>query len=183
MAKPFELGLIVGRFQTVHLGHADMIGKALELCGTVCVLVGSSQEAGTEANPFSYEVRESMLKAVYGSRIAVFPLPDLGVGNNCLWGEHVLNRVRELFLRIPDLFISGKEERRAGWFSGEAGQGLSELYVPKTVDVTASRMRDFLRDNDVCAFQRYTVPALWPMFSELRSLVLAAEGKKETRSL
>ena len=52
--QAFELGITVGRFQTLHNGHADMIGKALEICGKVGVLVGSSQESGTANNPFTY---------------------------------------------------------------------------------------------------------------------------------
>jgi len=183
MAKPYSLGLIVGRFQTVHLGHADMIGKALELCETVAVFVGSSQESGTEANPFSYEVRRSMLNALYGSQIAVYPLPDLGVGNNCLWGDYVLNRVRERFNRIPDLFISGKESRRSSWFSGEAGRSISELFIPKTVDISASRMRTFLLKDERDNWQRFTDPRLWPMYDELRKNVMEAEGKKRTESI
>ena len=33
--KPYALGILVGRFQTLHLGHEDMIGKALEMCERV----------------------------------------------------------------------------------------------------------------------------------------------------
>ena len=79
--KPYKLGITVGRFQTFHTGHEYMLGKATELCDTVGVLVGSAQESGTLKNPFDYETRERILKTVFGDRIKVYPLADIGVGN------------------------------------------------------------------------------------------------------
>ena len=51
--KPFSLGILVGRFQTIHAGHELMIETALSLCKQVGIFVGSSQEAGPAQNPFS----------------------------------------------------------------------------------------------------------------------------------
>ena len=59
--KPFSLGILVGRFQTIHAGHELMIETALSLCKQVGIFVGSSQEAGTAQNPFSYETRVVMV--------------------------------------------------------------------------------------------------------------------------
>ena len=52
--KPYKLGVLVGRFQTFHTGHEEIIRKAIELCEQVWIFVGSSQESGTLKNPFSY---------------------------------------------------------------------------------------------------------------------------------
>ena len=43
MDKPFALGILVGRFQTLHAGHQQMIETALSLCGQVGIFIGSSQ--------------------------------------------------------------------------------------------------------------------------------------------
>ena len=43
MDKPFALGILVGRFQTLHAGHQQMIETALSLCDQVGIFVGSSQ--------------------------------------------------------------------------------------------------------------------------------------------
>ena len=119
--KPYRLGVTVGRFQTFHSGHEYMLQKAIDLCDTVGVFVGSSQESGTLKNPFSYETRENMLKTVFGDKIRVYPLPDIGVGNNTKWGEYVLKNILDRFGSYPDLLVSGKEERRLNWFDGESG--------------------------------------------------------------
>ena len=69
--KPFQLGIIVGRFQTFHTGHLDMVSKACAVCEKVGVFVGSSQEAGTLKNPFSYEARYKMLKKIFTDAVEI----------------------------------------------------------------------------------------------------------------
>lgn len=182
-SKPYQLGIIVGRFQTLHLGHEDMILKAMELCEQVGVFVGSSQEHGTEKNPFSYDIREQMIKTVFPSGLAVFPLPDIGVGNNHKWGEYVLEQVISRCGRQPDLLVSGKEERRIDWFSGEAGKQIAELYIPKSIEISASQMRDFLLHDAQKEWQSYVNPQLYPLYSQYRSLVLQAQNHPETQSI
>lgn len=83
-----------------------MFDKALELCETVGIFIGSSQESGTNKNPFTYEMRKFLLQKIYDERIQIYPLPDIGVGNNSKWGDYVINNVIELFGEKPDLLIS-----------------------------------------------------------------------------
>ena len=76
--RPYRLGILVGRFQTLHLGHEDMIRTAEMLCDEVGIFLGSSQESRTVKNPFTCEERTRILKHVFPSeRICVYPLPDI----------------------------------------------------------------------------------------------------------
>ena len=181
--KPFRLGLVVGRFQTLHTGHEDMIGKAIALCDCVGIFVGSSQESGTFKNPFSYALRREMLMDVFGGSVRVYPLPDIGVGNNGTWGEYVLKNVNAQYHCAPDLLISGKEVRRVSWFDGIAGVRISELYIPKAIDISASQMRAFLLEGDRESWQRYTNCALWGQYDSLRQLVLESKDNDMTASI
>ena len=183
MKKPYDLGILVGRFQTLHAGHVMMINKAIELCGEVGLFVGSSQESGTENNPFSYEIRKKMLKKVFGRKLKIYPLIDIHVGNYSGWGEYVLKNVVEKFGRSPDLLISGKEERRINWFDGVSGLTISELYIPKLIDISASEMRGFLAQGDESSWKQYSPEALHDMYPVLRQLVLESAGNTETDSL
>ena len=182
-SRLYKLGIIVGRFQTFHLGHQDMIDTAIELCEDVGVFIGSSQESGTEKNPFSYEVRESLIRRIYGGSISIFPLPDIGVGNNAKWGEYVLKNVSDRFGRLPELFISGKEGRRESWLSSEAGMDTAELYIPKSIEISASEMRGFFIKNDADSWRRYTDPRLWDSFKELRRTVMDSCMNTDTASI
>ena len=181
--RPYRLGIIVGRFQIFHAGHEFMIDKAVELCENVGIFIGSSQESGTYKNPFTYETRKGLIEAVYGDKIKVFPLPDIGVGNNNKWGDYVIENVEERFDTDPDLFISGKEERRIDWFDSVKGLTISELYVPKTVEISASQMREFMIRGDDISWRRYTDPRLWDRFEDLRKEVLRSHVNQYTSSI
>lgn len=183
MDKPYKLGILVGRFQTIHLGHEKMVNTALHLCQQVGVFVGSSQESMTRKNPFSYEIREEMLHAVFGDAIRVYPLPDIGVGNNSRWGDYVLKNVEARFSCLPDLLVSGKESRRLDWFDSVAGLAISELYIPKSIDISATEMRQFFLENDFESWKDHTNPRLWSKYPELREIVLASQSCQETDSI
>ncbi len=183
MMKPYKLGITVGRFQTFHKGHQVMINKAIELCDKVGVFIGSSQESGTNKNPFTYEMRESILKKVYGDRISIYPLPDIGVGNNSKWGDYVLDNVVNRFGESPDLLISGKEERRIDWFDSVKGLSISELYIPKTIDISASKMRELFIRNEFDAWKEFCDERLWSSFSVMRKIVLESYENTETSSI
>ena len=181
--KPYRLGLWVGRFQTLHSGHTDMINRAIELCDKVGIFVGSSNESGTSKNPFSYETREDMLKTVFGNEVFVFPLPDIGVGNNSTWGDYVLKNVVDRFGEMPDLLVSGKEARRVSWFDSVDGASIAELYIPKTIEISATEMRDFLINDDCESWKKYTDSKLWGKYEKLRQEVLLSKDNSETHSI
>ena len=181
--KPYKLGIMVGRFQTLHLGHEMMINKTIDLCDRVGIFVGSSQESLTNKNPFSFETRKDILKTVFGDKITVCPLPDIGVGNTSVWGDYVLKNVLGNFGEYPDLLVSGKEERRIDWFDSVTGSSISELYIPKTIDISASAMRDFLVNDDFESWRSYTDPLLWYKYDTLREIVLKSKDNLETKSI
>lgn len=181
--KPYKTGLLVGRFQMLHKGHGEMIGSAVSLCERVAVFVGSSQESGTEKNPFSYELRREMLETVFPEEISVFPLPDIGVGNNSRWGDYVLDCAVSLLGELPDLVVSGKESRRSSWLDSERGDGIAELFVPKSIDISASRMREMLLSGDLEEWKKYTDERLWSKYGALRALVISSENNNYTQSI
>ena len=181
--KAYGLGIIVGRFQTLHMGHEYMIRMAQALCDEVLIFIGSSQEEGTEKNPFSYELRKELLTTVFKDSIMIYPLPDIGVGNNGHWGDYVIENAVKACGKKPDLLISGKEARRRDWFDGIEGLTISELYVPKSIDISASEMRDFFLSDDKKSWKRYVDRRLWPRYEELRDIVIRSQSNKETDSI
>lgn len=183
MVKAFELGITVGRFQTFHNGHKAIIDKALELCEKVGIFIGSSQESGTNKNPFTYEMRESILRKIYGDSIDVFPLPDIGVGNNSKWGDYVLENIYGKFNRYPDILISGKESRRVDWFDGIEGISVYELYIPKSIDISASKLREMMINDDFELWKKYTDEKIWDSFFEMRNIVLLSKDNIDSSSL
>lgn len=183
MEKPFSLGILVGRFQTLHSGHEQMIETALALCRKVGIFVGSSQESGTRKNPFPFELRREMLRALFDDRVEIYPLPDIGVGNVGAWGDYVLENVQKQFGQMPELLISGKETRRLDWFDSVQGVRVAELYIPKTIEISASQMREYLLTDDRQQWNCYVDPKIHPFYPRLRALVLESEDRLETQSI
>lgn len=181
--KPYELGIIVGRFQTFHTGHESMINTALALCEKVGVFIGSSQESCTMKNPFSYEERVKILRKVFDEKIEIYPLPDIGIGNNSKWGDYVLENVYERFCAYPDILISGKEGRRIDWFDSEKGFSIAELYVPKTIYISATTMREHLINDEYEKWKEYTSEKLWDEYENFRQTVLKCKDKLMTNSI
>ena len=183
MTKPFALALLVGRFQPFHAGHGAMVRTALALAENVGVLIGSSQESGTVKNPFSWETRAGLIRKIFGDAVMLAPLADIGVGNTAKWGEYVLRSAEESFGRLPDLLVSGKEKRRIDWFDNAPGARVAELYIPKSIEISASQMREYFLQNDFESWKRFMDPVLWGEFGPLRACVLAARGHNETQSV
>jgi len=66
---------IIMRAEPLHLAHCDLIQRMIDDGHTPVVFLGSSQESGTERNPYTYEERTEMLKLVF-PMIATEPLED-----------------------------------------------------------------------------------------------------------
>ena len=113
--KPYHLGLVLGRFQGLHIGHEAVIRKALSLCDRVIVLIGSADKSGTSHDPFPASLRREMLEAAFprlskNGRLILQPLNDLGVGNVPAWGDYVLSSAREAAGEV-DCVVYGDEDK------------------------------------------------------------------------
>ncbi|MCQ2428262.1 MAG: adenylyltransferase/cytidyltransferase family protein [Clostridia bacterium] len=179
--QPFGLGILLGRFQPVHLGHCAMIDVGLRVCARVGVLIGSSEESMTEKNPFTYEERRDMLKAVYGDRITVAPIPDIGVGNTFAWGSYVIDTCIKTFGEAPEIFVTGTEERRSSWFIPSLG--IYELCVPKALPVSASSVRKMLSEGSFEKWKRVTPPELHGSYEVQKKRIESVAGNSGTQSL
>lgn len=182
--KIYHSGLIVGRFQVLHLGHADMINKALAICDRVFIMIGSSQESRTAKNPLTFEERKEMISAVFeyevkSERIVILPLPDAGLGNNEKWGDYVFASIPGGYPK-PDITISGRESRRSTWFDN---QNIAELFIEKTVNISASEMRKFLKNDDETAWKAYSPTAIHSMYNKLKTIVLKTQDVTNTDSI
>ena len=91
--------------------------------------------------------------------------------------------MKRRFGQLPDLLISGKEARRLDWFDSVSGVRIAELYIPKTIDISASQVRQFLLQDDRTAWQQYVDPRMHPLYDQLRRAVLASKDNTATDSI
>ncbi len=62
MKKKYKIGLFIGRFQPLHLGHWYSLKKTLMLADKVVIGIGSANEHGTTNNPWSFGKRKKMVE-------------------------------------------------------------------------------------------------------------------------
>lgn len=172
--KQFEKGLVLGRFQMLHKGHEYIIEKAIDLCDEVLVLIGSSDKSKTIENPFDYQTREVMLKTVYGDKIKVAPLPDLGVGNVPAWGEYVLENAIKLN-GFPNCIIYGDESKCDTWFDSNLKEKIAFIKVSRDdIKINASILRQYMYDNEYNKWKEFINPLLYKYYSTLRIKLMEA---------
>lgn len=61
----FETAVVIGRMQIPHLGHRQLLARALELGRDVVVVLGSAFKARDFDNPFNVQEREAMARSMF----------------------------------------------------------------------------------------------------------------------
>lgn len=174
MLKPYDCGLICGRFQTFHIGHESLVETGLKLCDRVLILVGSSQESGTERNPYDVATRMDMLRAIYGNDsnvIMMHGLADLTDENDIRpeWGRYLLDAVDRYLYKAPELMIYGNDESRSRWFDPEDIRDTSEFIVNRgRIPVSATMVREAMVFDRRKEWMSMVNPKLHKMYNRLR---------------
>ena len=178
--KPYDVGLICGRFQTFHKGHEKLVETGLLLCDRLLILVGSSQECGTERNPLNINTRTKMLKAVYGDEpnIMIYGLPDLTNENDIRpeWGRYLLANADRYIYKNPELMIYGNDESRSAWFAKEDLKYTTELIINRSeLPISATMLRELMVKDDRKGWMALVNPRLHKMYDEIRRELMSVE--------
>lgn len=178
MLKPYDVGLICGRFQTFHIGHESLVETGLKLCDRILILIGSAQEAGTERNPYDVNTRTDMLKAIYGyePNIIIHGLADLTDENDIRpeWGRYLLDNVDRYIYKAPELMIYGNDESRSRWFDPEDIRDTSEFIVNRgRIPISATMVREAMVKDDRKAWMSMVNPKLHKMYDRLRAELMS----------
>lgn len=75
-----QVAVLIGRFQPFHNGHATLLRHALDSAPRVMVVLGSSFQARSPKNPFSWQERAAMVAATLDGndrdRVSYIPMRD-----------------------------------------------------------------------------------------------------------
>lgn len=153
-----RIAIAVGRFQPLHYGHCGLINKMIMDNEIAIVGVGSAQLSKEERNPWSVNDRIQMIKNVYGDRIKLVPVQDLGSDiTTDDWGLYILDKVKKLGLPDPNdprniyTYHSGSEADAAwykGVFNDQYNLRLKILERSNTPYLSASEIRTLLQLRD-----------------------------------
>jgi len=183
--KPYDVGLVVGRFQHFHIGHRSLVENAFKLCDRVLILVGSAQESGTLRNPYLPSTRIDVIREIYGhdnSVLQVKELNDLTNENDITpdWGKYVLKNVKTHIRKEPSLMVYGNDEFRSRWFAPEDIENTAELVIPRSrIPISATQLRDALVRDDFEYWSKFVDDKTHKMYDRLRSELLSTEPYRE----
>jgi len=183
--KPYDVGLVVGRFQHFHIGHRSLVENAFKLCDRVLILVGSAQESGTLRNPYLPSTRIDVIREIYGhanSVLQVKELNDLTNENDITpdWGKYVLKNVKTHIRKEPSLMVYGNDEFRSRWFAPEDIENTAELVIPRSrIPISATMLRDALVRDDFEYWSRFVDDKTHKMYDRLRAELLSTDPYRE----
>ncbi len=105
----YRVALFIGRFQPFHNGHLYSLKKCFELAESVIVGIGSSQESGTENNPWDFETRRVMVESILeGLPAQVVALPDLF--DDQKWGNQILSLIHTKGFEVSQVVGVGNND-------------------------------------------------------------------------
>ena len=93
-----QVGILVGRFQPVHIGHVQAIEFALENSNKLFIVEGSAEKSNQKRNPFTFEERKKMIELAINEKelqdnISIIPIND--ANNHTEWIASIKNTVGE----------------------------------------------------------------------------------------
>ena len=174
----YDTGLIVGRFQTFHKGHQSLVETALKLCDRVIIFVGSSQESGTERNPFNVATRMNVIRECYPDkdRVQIYALPDLTHEDDITvaWGKFVLENVDRYIYKAPEIMVYGNDEARSRWFDLNDIKNTAEFIIPRSrLPISATMLREMMVKDERKQWMEWVDPKLHKMYDSLRAELLS----------
>ncbi len=158
-----ELTVFIGRFSIFHLGHAEVLERALQTSKVVLVLVGSSFAARSIKNPFTFEERRDVITSWYISnrkiglgKLHILPIQD-NPYNDPKWIQSVQQAVIETkaFYNIHEdepVHLTGAKRDESSWYLDAFGGFFTHDLVKETrtgfgLNATLLRTKYFTGDT------------------------------------
>ena len=182
----FKTGVLLGRFQHIHIGHEKLINIGLKLCEKLLVFVGSADKNCTPRNPYDVLYRIKLIEKIYDEEIKsgkmiVLPINDITNENDLspIWGEYVISKASEKLEQLPECIIYGKDKNIFKCFPKKVVKNITEILVDRnTLNISATEIREFLKNNDRTSWEKYTNVKIHNEYDNLRTKLLDMEVEK-----
>lgn len=112
-----KVAIFIGRFQPFHLGHQHVVEKAYQSnkYKQIVFLLGSSEQARTPKNPFTFEERKKMISSTLDSlqidnkeeiKVNILPIHDF-IYDNQKWIAEVQNQISSVVKEDDEIVLIG----------------------------------------------------------------------------
>ena len=151
-----------GRFQPFHNAHKQIIDNALKIADEVCVIIGSYRQTPTVKNPWTYEMREAMIRSCYSlaenDRIKVAPMRDFLYNDNT-WITSMMDIIAKMSNHSEKVKIIGhKKDLSSDYLDMFPQWGFEEVELIEPLNATNIRDLFFKRDANM-KFIKHVVPS------------------------
>lgn len=139
--------VFIGRFQPFHNGHKAVIDAALEQAKEVVIVVGSSFAARNIRNPFTFEERKEMIRAVYpagrtdrSTRVKIVPVSDYPYDDN-KWVTAIQRVVDVVVPNAQDVGLIGHSKDSTSYYLNIFPKWKNHVEVPNVDGINATDIR------------------------------------------
>lgn len=152
-----KMTVFIGRFSPFHLGHEEVLLRALQSSEVVLLLIGSAKQARNIKNPFTADERCEMIEHWYSNykRQTVLKIGKLvyryiedNPYNDQAWITSVQTSVQEVadrnFVEGP-IYLTGAERDASTWYLKAFGTFFQHDFVKESkigFDCSATQLRD-----------------------------------------
>ncbi len=147
----YRYAVFIGRFQPFHNGHLQAIEHGLKIAEQVIVVVGSSQAAASVKNPFSFDVRRSLIELSvpkeHRTRVHVVGVRDYYY-NEEAWLADVQAKTDQFILEGDSVALLGTYKDESSYYLRSFPQWDFSA-VPDGMKMHASSIRDSLLGKDI----------------------------------
>jgi len=139
--------VFIGRFQPFHNGHKAVVESALQQAKEVVIVVGSSFAARNTRNPFTFEERKAMIKAVFPSdNVHVVPVSDYPYDDN-KWMNAIQKVVDAAIPDAVDVGLIGHSKDSTSYYLEIFPRWKNHVEVEDVGGINATDIRKDLLEN------------------------------------
>lgn len=165
MGKKYNCGILVGRFEPIHIGHEMLVNIALNDCKKV-VLIVTSNNILDDRNPFDIDFKVHLINKIFkieieSENLIVVPFCDKNDIDKS-YGEKILSIVKKESLCDADYIIYGDDKDINKCFNKDNVDKLHKVKINRNkINISATKIREFLSNNDYENLKKYLNPRVY----------------------
>ncbi len=144
MDKTFDVGVIIGRFQTDELtpAHIELIGTVDSRHSSMVIILGLSPRECTPKNPLDYRIRKVFLQEQYPNAEIVY-VNDMQYNDD--WSRQVDKIVRSVTRKHQSVCLYGGRDSFLPYYNGKFPA--EELTLKESEFISATSRRKLIRNS------------------------------------
>jgi cytidyltransferase-like protein len=158
-----SVGLMVGRFQPLTKAHTQIIETISKEndSGIIFLVKGKDSSKDKEKNPFDVEIQQKLLKAVLPGNMSIVVLPS----------GFFVDYINELPESTFNIYAGTDRIKAYESFTKYMAEGKT-LSIKEIVrgddDISATKVRNSLKEDDIESFKKLTDARVHKFFEELK---------------